>query len=344
MPGATDANRAFALTGSALCQLNNFMNGPQYTDWPDVPSRASIWKVLWANGFTDWKIYNSIEWAGGADHPFPLTYHLFLAGQIPSVDAKDKVGNHVATIDQFMKDVREGHLPAFSFVEPVWIASSKPATSYHPYGGGGTAPGEIALNEIYEALKTGPKWEETLLIITFDEHGGLFDHAPPPYAANPWPNDVSDGFAYDLMGVRVPTILVSPWVKKRTVFRTTTPTAYDSTSILATLLHWYGIPKGRWCLGARTHNAPTFEGVFECASARKDKPSFTPPEKVLSSEWQEQELGDMHELIVPRLVHSIVSGKRTARETCELANEILSLATNLKTLHLLINDLARRVS
>jgi phospholipase C len=345
MPGATDANRAFALTGSALCQLNNFMNGPQYDDWPHVPSRASIWKVLWADGFADWKIYNSIEWAGAPGGPsYPLTYHLFLAGQIPSVDAKDKLGNYVATIDQFKKEAAQGRLPRFSFVEPVWIASSKQATSYHPYGKGGTAAGEIALNEIYEALKKGPKWDETLLIITFDEHGGFFDHVPPPYADNPWPKDVNDGFAYDIMGVRVPTILVSPWVKKSTVFRSTTPMAYDSTSTLATLLQWYGIPKARWCLGARTHNAPTFEGVFKSESARLNPPCVQPRQEAPASEWQEQELGDMHELIVPRLVHSMFGNKRTARETSEIANEILTRATNSKTLSLLLNDLASRTS
>src|SRR5262249_27334822 len=117
MPGATDANRAFALTGSALGQLNNFMNGPEYTNWPDALSRGSIWKLLWASGFSDWKIYNSTVWAGGTSSSYPLTYHLFLAGQIPAVDAK--LGNHIAGIDQFMKDAREGSLPAFSFVEPV---------------------------------------------------------------------------------------------------------------------------------------------------------------------------------------------------------------------------------
>jgi len=82
MPGETDNNRAFAFTGSALGTLNNFQNGNQYIYWPFTPHRASIWKVLWANGVTDWKIYNSVEWMS-----FIHTYHLFLQGQIPTVDA-----------------------------------------------------------------------------------------------------------------------------------------------------------------------------------------------------------------------------------------------------------------
>ncbi len=340
MPGATDANRAFALTGSALGQLNNFMNGPQYTDWPDAPLRGSIWKLLWANGFTKWKIYNSVTWGAPS---FPLTYQLFLKGQIPSVDAKDQIGNHIADFDQFLTDVRQGQLPAFSFVEPVWIASAKPATSYHPAGGETPAAGEKALNEIYEALKESPAWEETLLIITFDEHGGFFDHVSPPRAENPWPHDEVDGFHYDILGVRVPTILVSPWIKERTVFRSETSVAYDSTSILATLLNWYGIPKARWALGARAHHAPTFENVFMLEAPRIDKPSFTPLDQPLTERWESQKLGDLHQIMIPRLLHAMLGGKGNPRESIVLANKILSRATDVRTLHLLMNDLAKRM-
>jgi phospholipase C len=344
MPGATDSQRAFALTGSALGQLNNFMNGPQYTSWPDLPRRASIWKVLWANGFTDWKIYNSVAW-----FQFVLTYHLFLQGQIPSVDANP--ANWVITglggtsgLDRFLKDARAGNLPAFSFLEPVWIASDRPATSYHPYGGGGTHPGEQALNDIYEALKASPKWNETLLVITFDEHGGFFDHMPPPYAANPWPNDENDGFRYDLMGVRVPTILVSPWIKQRTVFRSPTPVAYDSTSVIATLLNWYGIPKGRWGLGERTHHAPTFEGVFQCQSPRTDKPVFEPSDKAFAvAEPSRQTLGDLHELMAWRAAIAIVGNKVDAQQAINIANGIVERASSVETLNELLDALAKRM-
>jgi phospholipase C len=336
MPGATDSQRAFALTGSALGQLNNFMNGPQYTDWPDLPRRASIWKVLWANGFKDWKIYNSIEW-----FQFVLTYHLFLQGQIPTVDANP--AGHIASIEQFKKDAQQGNLPAFSFLEPVWIQGvDKVATSYHPYGSGGTTPGEKALNEIYEALKTGPKWNETLLVITFDEHGGFFDHVPPPYADNPWPNDVNDGFRYDMMGVRVPTILVSPWIKAQSVFRSPTSVAYDSTSVAATLLRWFGIPKARWGMGERTRHAPTFEGVFQCQSPRTDAPTIEPPHDGAVSD--PLALSDLHHLVVPRLVESIVGNKMTPQETGKTADDILARATNVETLATLIDDLAKRLS
>jgi hypothetical protein len=81
-PSATDPNRGFAFTGSSLRELNNFQNGPQYLYWNYAPHRSSIWKALWTNGFTDWKIYNSVQWMN-----FVHTYHLDLQAQIPSVDA-----------------------------------------------------------------------------------------------------------------------------------------------------------------------------------------------------------------------------------------------------------------
>jgi phospholipase C len=352
MPGATDSQRAFAATGSALQQLNNFMNGPKYNNWPDNPNRASIWKVLWANGFTDWKIYNSVLWppSSPALPPrFVLTYHLFLEKQIPTVDdavsaylaGSAETSKYIGTINQFIDDARNGTLPAFSFIEPLWIGGGpgEEATSYHPYGDGGIQPGEEGVKRIYEALKAGPKWDETLLIVTFDEHGGFFDHVPPPYAENPWPNDENDGFRYDLMGVRVPTILVSPWIKQQTVFRSSTEVAYDSTSILATLLQWYGIPKARWAMGARAHHAPTFEGVFQCGAARKDKPSFQPPTlKVLERE-DSRGLTELHELMVPRMVHAMVGGRLGTDETVKIAEDILARASDVETLNRLLKEL-----
>lgn len=332
MPGGTDVNRAFSLTGSSLNMLNNFQNGAEYQYWPQAPHRPSIFKVLWSNGITDWKIYNSVEWMN-----FTFTAHLFLDGQIPSVDQNKS--DHLASIDTFKQQAKSGTLPSFSYLEPIWIAMAG-TSSYHP--GGDLVPGEVALNEIYNALKDGPNWEETLLVITFDEHGGIYDHVPPPYAENPYPNDVQDGFRFDLMGVRVPTLLVSPWIKKNTVFRSETPVAYDSTSFLATLLHWYGIPKARWGMGERVKAAPTFEGVLLEPAARKDAPELTPPyDKNFPPKGKPNPgfpLHDLHRLMVPRLVWSLLGDRLGGVEAQKLSQEILAKANCLEDVHSMIKD------
>jgi phospholipase C len=267
IPGGTDVNRAFSVSGSAFNKLGTWEGGNAYKHWPYAPHRQSIWKTLWSQGITDWKIYNAVLW----EESF-FTYQLYLKGQIPSVDQNPE--RFLADLEQFKQDAQKGNLPAFSYLEPAWIAPSG-ATSYHP--GTNLVPAEKALNEIYEAVKSGPGWEETLLVITFDKNNGIYDHVAPPYARKPWPNDLNNGFAYDLMGPRVPTIMVSPWIKEQSVFRAEGETPFDSTSFAATLLRWFGVPKPLWGLGDRMEAAPTFESVFQASQPRKQAPAFTPP-------------------------------------------------------------------
>lgn len=343
MPSATDPNRAFAFTGSSLGQLNNFQNGTTYLNWPSNPHRQSIWKVLWSNGFTDWKLYHSVEWMN-----FVHTYQLYLEGTIPSVDkaiAADATC-FLQTVDQFKADAAAGNLPAFSFLEPIWIAMTG-TTSYHP--GADPTAGEIALNAIYDAVRNSPKWRETLFIITFDEHGGVFDHAPPPYAKNPWPNDSNDGFRYDLMGVRVPTILVSPWIEPQTVFRSGESTAFDATSILATLLHWAGVPKARWCMGDRVQHAPTFEGVLQRSTPRETAPKLEPafdksyPRAGPSSAGSAR-LNDLHTLMTPRVIAAMAKGKLSDLQVQQMSKKILDDACDAASLYAQLERLARQLA
>ncbi|RJE16599.1 Phosphatidylglycerol specific phospholipase, partial [Aspergillus sclerotialis] len=81
--------------------------------------------------------------------------------------------------------------------------------------------GEGFIKGIYEALRASPQWDETLFILTFDEHGGFADHVPPPEGIPPGDNltyteEAGDGkpatFHFDRLGIRVPTVLISPWV------------------------------------------------------------------------------------------------------------------------------------
>ncbi len=351
MPGGTDVNRAFSLTGSSFAELNNFQNGVEYTEWSEYPHRPSIWKVLWSNGFKDWKIYNAVEWVN-----CKFTYNLFLRGQIPSIDNPFKLGDYAPQLNQFYDDARYGTLPKFAFLEPKWVASSG-STSYHP--GNDLIPGERTLNDIFNALQNSPAWEKTLLVITFDEHGGMADHVPPPYAKKPFANDSAGGFDFDIMGVRVPTILVSPWINKNTVFRSETDTPYDSTSILATLLNWLGIPKSKWGLGERVNCAPTFERVVQAKQARTDKLSLTPPwdakfpkpktgngEDVAaaqSADSKDLKIHDLHRLVVPRMVADMTPNMSQA-ERAKITEEILSSAENQAALHKLLDELNKQYS
>ena len=270
MPGGTIPNRGYALSGSNYNVTVNCEGDPQYSNFAKGAMRQPIWKVLQNNGITDWKIYWSVQWEKAV-----FTYHLFMRNQLPSVDAaKD---DFVQPLDRFMQDAAAGTLPKFSFLEPAWIAPTG-ATSYHPGATGDMVPAEIQLNKIYEALLNSPNWDKTALVITFSKGGGLYDHEPTPATIPGWPHDENDGFKYDILGPRVPTIIVSPMVQKNTVFRSgDDANPFEGSSLLSTILDWCGVPRARWGLGDRVPNAPTFEAVFQLPNRRTDKPAFTPP-------------------------------------------------------------------
>jgi phospholipase C len=263
--GGTTTNRATLATGSALDITTSYEVGEAYDTFPTTPRRQSLWKVLANNGFLDWKIYYSMEWL---EHPY--TYHLYLKGQVPSIDAQ--WSGFVQPIDSFHIAAANGSLPRFSFLEPVWYTSDF-MTSYHPSGN--VVPGENALNQIYEAIKNGPGWEHTLLIISFSKGGGVYDHVGAKKLQKAWPHDGVDGYEFDVSGARVPTIVVSPLVKRNTVFRSgDADVPFDATSLAATVLSWYGIPRSRWGLGERVPSAPTFETVLQETTPRTHAPTL----------------------------------------------------------------------
>jgi phospholipase C len=129
----------------------------------------------------------------------------------------------VKPVSSFAADAASGNLPNVSYVDPE--LTSDISNSYHPPGD--IRNGEAFMNSIYKAVTTGPRWKNSLLIITFDEWGGFFDHVVPDAA--PIPQGERDiGNTDGLRGFRVPTILVSPFVKRGSI----SSRVYDHTSIL----------------------------------------------------------------------------------------------------------------
>src|ERR1700758_1432683 len=171
-----------------------------------------------------------------------------------------------------------GTWETYSFIEPNFLTDPN---DYHPPHD--VRKGEQFLSRIWNAVRNSPSWNDTLLIITFDEHGGTYDHVLPPTGAKT-PDNASNpgqnGFHFDRFGVRVPTILVSPWIEAGTVFRSNTNTLLDHTSILATLRDWLAIPSDKMLPSLRIAQAPTLEYVLTRTRPRTDKPSIQTPEPV----------------------------------------------------------------
>jgi phospholipase C len=255
-PCQTWPNRAFVHLGTSCGRVNN---------WPDDPfdfNVPTIFNVLEASGNT-WSVFNAGLVSSLTRLQFPMLWDGALDG-------------HFQSVGDFISQAQAGTLPSYSFVEPSFMGVEGPPDDEHPPHD--VCRGEQFLQTIYEAVISGKNWEKTLLVITYDEHGGCPDHMPPPWGADA-PDAQSDpgeeGFRFDRFGVRVPTILVSPWIAAGTVFRSTTDVPYDHTSILATVRDWLALPAERMLTSKRIAAAPTFGNVLSLAAPRVDRPAIS---------------------------------------------------------------------
>jgi phospholipase C len=143
--------------------------------------------------------------------------------------------------DEFERHAQSGRLTNYSFIEPRYYpsrwAQTLPNDQHPPHD---PRYGDRLIASVYNAVRAAPTWERTLLVIIYDEHGGCFDHVPPPSAVPPG-GPYSDGFKFDRYGVRVPAVIVSPFVKPGSIVRPPEPPdgkpayPFDHCSIQATL-------------------------------------------------------------------------------------------------------------
>jgi phospholipase C len=165
----------------------------------------------------------------------------------------------------FQAAAAKGSLASYTFLEPSWGSSGN---SQHPNYD--VALGEQLIHDVYTALRSSPSWNETLLIITYDEHGGCYDHVPPPTDATP-PDATAGEYGFDFrrFGPRVPTVLVSPLIPAGTVIRVADgATPFDHTSILKTIQLRWSLPP----LTARDAAAPDVGAALSLSAARTDDP------------------------------------------------------------------------
>ncbi len=289
VPTQTNCNRAFAATGNSIGTLGGISTGMVDNHWdgyypwdPYEFTQPTIWNVLQNYGYNtpdDWTIYYSQLWPGHSLGDYCFTQDLFW----PNLSG---LSNHFSDISNFFKQAASGTLPAFSFLEPAWFEEEwgigANGNDYHPPAD--LNAGETFVFKIFNALLQSPAWANTLFIINFDEHGGTFDHMGPTWnAAAPWakpadgtnpPQSTEYGFQFNRFGVRVPLILVSPYTKGGTVFRSPTNIPFDHASVIATILKHFNVPKSGWGLGSRVANAPTFDYVLNQSKASLDIPEL----------------------------------------------------------------------
>ena len=212
LPGPTWPNRLFFMAGTSSGLTETF---PWYHDKIGelFPTKTIFDQVAEAGG--SWKVYfNDTPW------------ELF-------VGALAHHPENMQPVDQLWVDAREGTLPDFAFINPrsgINMSLGVGSNDQHPDHD--VAVGESYLKDIYEALRASPQWNETLLVITYDEHGGFFDHVPTPLNVPPPGDNESSypdkGFLFDRLGIRIPTLLISPWIQKGVVVSSPTPSQKPS--------------------------------------------------------------------------------------------------------------------
>jgi phospholipase C len=224
VPGATWPNRLYALCGRAAGSRDDPpVHLPPVYDQPSFVRHLDAHHVSWR-----WYSFDPAT-LRLADAQYKLGHHdQFAYFSKAGLSWKTKFEVRVSTkAASFLEDAARGTLPSVSWIDPNF-------TSFNPLGfldnddhpPADIKDGQDLVLAIYDALATSPQWDRTLLVIVYDEHGGFFDHVPPPQAAD------DDPETFGRYGVRVPAIIVSPWVEPRSVSHT----LFDHTSIIKTIL------------------------------------------------------------------------------------------------------------
>ena len=270
VPSQTLTNRSFVHAGTASGHVNNKEGvSPIFVNDTDT-----IYDRLLESNL-EWKIYFGSHW---------YLCNAFLTQRRLEQDMLMRTGRF-QHFQQLIFDAAAGKLPEYSFVEPNFLDSPKYGreNDMHPDAGvvfdgmpSDAKFGDELVRKLYQALKNGPKWANTLLIITFDEHGGCFDHVapgpavPPDDRVIPPGQDGYSGFKFDRYGVRVPALLISPRFPAGMVDHT----VYDHTSIIRSVLTRFG---ARLDLGDRVGTANLIDPPQVGVRGPAELPDFPVP-------------------------------------------------------------------
>ena len=268
IPGPTFPNRAFAHGSTSIGRVDMGIN------W--LGMSKTIYELLGENNVDSRIFYH--------DSTMAMTFKGLM-----------NQGKYFALFDDFLSACKNNKLPTYSFIEPRYANGEDPANNaffsasdQHPDHN--VEQGEILIRDTFNAVWNNQQLREsTLLVIVYDEHGGLYDHVSPPAAVNPdsknWagnPNSLDPAFDFTRLGVRVPAVIISPYIPAGTIDHA----QYDHSSIIATAckLLLKNVPNAS--LTNRDRQAKTFEANLSLAQPRTDAISFRltdPPHQAIAS-------------------------------------------------------------
>lgn len=230
-----------------------------------------------------------------------------------------KFDGNFQPIEQFYKDCADGNLPSYTFLEPQFHYPGY--NDQHPPQD--IRPGDKLMADIYNAVSSGPQWNETLLVLTYDEHGGCYDHAPPPGGAKHPDKDKQpgqDGFLFNRFGVRVPTVVISPLIEAGTVLRPEGYTPFDHTTVISTARKCFGLDEP---LTQRDAHAPDLGCALTLDTPRTDKVVVKP--LPLPDEDKSPKVNDLHHLVADILAEKTGKQKPSDEEIHNFVHEAYHL-------------------
>ncbi|CAN5292889.1 hypothetical protein BH09BAC6_BH09BAC6_30660 [soil metagenome] len=241
------------------------------------------WESYDGYRFPNGTIFDAISNVPGMSYRLYRGVESPVVGSVPIVAALHNISlDDTNMYENFATDVAQASYPYnYTFIEPNYGD-----TSNNTYSGGmsqhpmdNVMNGEQLIWDTYSAIRNSPHWQSSVLIITYDEHGGFYDHITPPSATPPGDTTPGStynqyGFTFGQYGVRVPAIVISPFVPANTIDHR----QYDHSSIPATLEALFGLPS----LTARDAGAKNLTPLFSAAEARTDCVSEPPPAVALA--------------------------------------------------------------
>jgi phospholipase C len=271
VPGATWPNRLYAVCGRAARSKDN-KSQPLYAV-PSFVRELDKAKVSWR-----WYAHEYVATLRLTDDKYRLSL---------STKTFRYFNRRTALLGKsFIENAADGNLSSVSWIDPNFVDFDLlgPAGSNDDHPPSDVKAGQELVLQLYTALTSSPNWSKTLLVVTYDEHGGFFDHVPPPAAKD-------DSSAFRSYGARVPALVVSPWTPRGHV----SSDLYDHTSIIKTILLRFcrkadgSIPN----MGARVANANHLGGLLTLGTARKaPKPPALKPLITLTAQWHADELAE----------------------------------------------------
>lgn len=247
LPAGTQPNRLMAMSGETRIDVNRV----------PLPDQELVYDWLEKNGIS-WRVYHE-----------ELPFFAMMPRWVPDIVME----RNFRPLEHLFSDVENeppGKFPQVIFIEPAYTDAPHLGVSSDDHAPSAIKGGQEFLLEAYRSMTNDPDlWSGMVMIVTYDEHGGFFDHVSPPAIRTDPPANASYTRPFETLGVRVPAFVISPFVKPGAVFNS----VLDHTSILKLIGQKFG-PKGSYSDLVDKRPVGSVLDMLDASSAGREAPAI----------------------------------------------------------------------